>query len=320
MGRMLFLAVWSALAPTVQAQTPAWPSKQIRIVVPVLAGSFTDVAGRSIAAELSEQLGVQVIVENRAGAGTTLGAEQVARAAPDGHSLYISENSFAISPALYPKLPYDPLRDFAHLTVVAEAPYILWSRVDLPVKSPRELVALARAKPGNLTFGSAGQGTSSHLAAEVFFDLTGMQVLHVPFKGVVGSIAEVAAGRVDFGGSSIASPIGQIRAGKLKPIAVTGRERSPMLPDVPTFAESGFPEYDVSIWFGMSTTAGTPTPILARLHQEIAKAVAKPAVRDLFAKQGAVALTIPAVDFTRRIESELKLWRDVVTRAKIKLE
>ena len=297
-----------------------FPSKQVRVIVPVVPGSFTDLAARALAAEMAAGFGQQVIAENRPGAGTTIGADVVAKSAPDGHTLLITENSFSISPALYPKLPYDPVKDFVHIMIVAEAPYILWSRTDLPAKSMKELVASARAKPGALTFGSGGQGTSSHLSGELFFEKASIAVTHVPFKGVGASMTEVMAGRVDFGGSSIASPIAHIRAGRLRPLAVTGNERSPMLPDVPTFAEAGFPGYDAPIWFGYMAPAGTPAPVVDRIREELAKAVAKPAIRDLFAKQGAKTQTVGGTDFTRRVAEETKTWRELVARRGIKVE
>ena len=302
------------------AGAQGYPSKPVRVIVPVVPGSFTDLAARALASEMSAGFGQQVIVENRPGAGTTIGADAVAKSAPDGHTLLITENSFSISPALYPKLPYDPVKDFVHVMIVAEAPYIFWSRTDLPAKTMKELVAAARAKPGALTFASGGQGTSSHLSGELFFEKANLSVTHVPFKGVGASMTEVMAGRVDFGGSSIASPIAHIRAGRLRPLAVTGGERSPMLPDVPTFAEAGFPGYDAPIWFGYMAPAGTPAPVVARLQEELGKAVAKPAVRELFAKQGAKTQTVGGSAFTRRVEEETKTWRDLVARRGIKVE
>lgn len=297
-----------------------FPTRPVRVIVPVVPGSFTDLAARALAGELAGPLGQSVVVENRPGAGTTLGADAVAQSAPDGHTLLITENSFTISPALYPKLPYDPVRDFSPITLVAEAPYVLWSRPDLEARSLKELVDMAKAKPGSLTFASGGQGTSSHLSAELFFEKTNISVIHVPFKGVGASMTEVMAGRVDFGGSSIASPIGHIRTGRLRPLAVTGNERSAMLPDVPTFAEAGFPGYDAPIWFGFLAPARTPPNVIARLHRELGNAVAKPAIQDLFRKQGARAFTVSPADFARRITAETQTWKDLVSRRGIKVE
>jgi tripartite-type tricarboxylate transporter receptor subunit TctC len=316
--RLSAVLVLGFLACAAHAQT--FPSKTLRIIVPVVPGSFTDLAARALAVEMAGALGQQVVVENRPGAGTTLGADAVAKSAPDGHTLLITENSFTVSPALYPNLPYDSLRDFAPITLVAEAPYTLWSRTDLPQKSVKELVDAARARPGSLTFGSGGQGTSSHLSAELFFEKAKISVTHVPFKGVGASMTEVIAGRVDFGGSSVASPIAHIRAGRLRPLAVTGRERSAMLPEVPTFAEAGFPEYDAPIWFGYLAPAGTPAAAITRIHAELDKAVAKPAIRELFQKQGAKAFTVSPAEFGRRLAAEMQTWKDLIARRGIKVE
>ena len=315
----------AAAAALLAAFTPShaqgtFPSKSVRLIVPVVPGSFTDVAARALAGELAANLGHPVVVENRPGAGTTLGTAAVAQAEPDGHTLLVTENSFTISPALYPKLPYDTASDFAPITLVAEAPYILWARTQLGVTTAKELVQMAKAKPGVLTFASGGQGTSSHLSAELFFEKTGMSVVHVPFKGVGASMTEVIANRVDFGGSSLASPMGHIRAGRLRPLAVTGEKRSPMLPDVPTFAEAGFSGYDAPIWFGVIAPARTPPAAMARLHEELTRAVAKPAFVELSQKQGARAFTIPSAEFARRLTEETRTWKDLVVRRGIKVE
>ena len=311
-------ALLTAFSPA-HAQNP-FPSKTVRLIVPVVPGSFTYVAARALAGELYSSLGHPVVVENRPGAGTTLGTALVAQAEPDGHTLLVTENSFTISPALYPKLPFDTEKDFAPITLIAEAPYILWARPDLGVNSAKKLVQMAKAKPGVLTFASGGQGTSSHLSAELFFEKTGISVVHVPFKGVGASMTEVMAGRVDFGGSSIASPMGHIRTGKLKPLAVTGYKRICMLPEVPTFAEAGFPGYDAPIWFGVIAPARTAPAVMARLHDELTKAVAKPAFVQLSEKQGARAFTIPSAEFSRRLTAEMRPWQDLVTRRGIKIE
>ena len=307
----------SALAAHSQVN---FPTRPVRIIVPVVPGSFTDLAARALAADMAGSLGQQVIAENRPGAGTTIGADVVAKAAPDGHALLISENSFTISPPLYPRLPYDAIKDFVPITIVAEAPYVLWSRPSLPAKTLKELVDAARAKPNGLTFGSGGQGTSSHLSAELFFEKAQIVVIHVPFKGVGASMLEVIAGRVDFGGSSVASPISHIRSGRLRALAVTGRDRSPMLPEVPTFAEAGFPDYDAPIWFGFMAPAGTPPAVVARIHDELAKSLAKPAIHELFQAQGARVFTISSAEFSRRLAAEMQTWKDLVARRGIKVE
>ena len=308
-----FFAAAQALAQT------AWPGRLVRIIVPFAPGSFTDLAARSIANELTGQIGQQVIVENRVGAGGTLGTDVVAKSPPDGHTLLLSDNSFAISPGLYAKLPYDPVKDFVHVSQVAESPSLLVARLQLP-KTLKEFVALARSKPGEFTFGSGGQGSSAHLAAEQFQNVAGIKMTHVPFKGVVLSIAEVVAGRIDVSIASLASGMVHVSAGKVQGYGVTGTERSPLLPNVPTFIEAGFPKYDMAYWWGISVPAGTPQQIVARLTQEIARAADKPRVRESFQNQGARPVTNSPVVFTRRVDEEMKLWKAVITKAGVKIE
>jgi len=302
------------------AQT-AWPVKPMRIIVPVVPGSFTDVVGRGVAADMGESLGQSVLVENRPGAGTTIGAGTVAKSSPDGYTLLMTENSFSIAPALYGKqMTYDPVRDFQPVTLIAEAPTLWFSRLDFAARTPKDLVQLARSRPGEVTFATGGNGTSSHLAAELFIDRNRLKMIHVPFKGVAASIGEIVAGRVDVGTSSIASAAGPIQAGRMRALAVTGKERNPLLPDVPTFAESGFGDYDMPIWFGIIGPAGLPADRLERLHGEIVRAAGRPRLRELFAAQGARALLVPPAAFTRRVHAEIALWREVIPRVGIRVE
>jgi tripartite-type tricarboxylate transporter receptor subunit TctC len=312
-------ALLLALSPSSQAQR-TWPDKPLRIIVPFVPGSFTDLAARAMAVELSGQLGQQVIVDNRTGAGGTIGTETVARAAPDGYTLLFFTNSFTTAPGLYAKLPYDPVKGFTHVSLVAESPSILLLRLQVPAKTVKELVELARSRPGELTFGSGGQGSSAHLAMELFLHLTGTRMLHVPFKGVATSVIEVAAGRIDSSIASLASGVAQVSAGKIQGLGVTGRERSPLLPGVPTFAEAGYPRYDMSYWWAIGAPAGTPPRIVSRLNQEIAKAADTGKLKELFLSQGARAVTSSPAELTRRISEETRTWRDLIVKAGIKPE
>lgn len=292
-----------------------WPTKPLRIIVPILPGSFTDLAARALANELSLQLTQQVIVENRPGAGTTIGADFVAKSIPDGHTIFFTENSFTVSPALYPKLPYDSIKDFSPVTIVAEAPTILWARTDLPAKTVTQLVDLANSTPKLLSYASGGQGTSSHLVAELFFDIAKIKVVHIPFKGVAASMNEAVAKNVDFGTSSVASPMGLIKAGRLMPIAISGKERISQIPDVPTFAESGYPQYEAQIWFGVLVPSNTSPFIVEKLRQELIIALNKPKIKETFAGQGAKVMTdVTPLAFASRIEIEISRWRDLITR------
>jgi tripartite-type tricarboxylate transporter receptor subunit TctC len=323
MMRRTLLAAALGLAllpsPPAWAQT-AWPAKPLKIVVPFAPGSFTDLSARSLALELTEQLGQQVVVENRGGAGGTLGADMVAKAAPDGYTLVLTDNSFVMAAGLYAKLPYDPIKDFTQVSQIAESPSIMVARQELPAKSVKSLVELARAKPGELTFGSGGQGSSAHLATELFLNVTGSKMTHVPFKGVAASIAEVVAGRIDISIASLASGMAQVRAGRVQGFAVSGRERTPLLPNVPTFAEAGTPAYDMSYWWGVAVPAGTPPAVVARLNQEIIRAADKPRLKDVFIAQGARAVTGSPAELTRRVEEEIKVWKNVIAKAGVKVE
>jgi len=211
-------------AGTALAQAP-WPDRVVRIVVPFAPGALTDVAARAIGAELSEQLGQQFVVENKGGAGGTLGTAEVAKSPADGHTLVFTDNSYMISAGLYSKLPYDPLKDLAPVTLAVDAPAIMVARLELPAKSLREMLELAKAKPRTLTFGSGGQGSSAHLATELLFNQAGVELVHVPFKGVAAALAETVGGRIDVTLSSVGGAVGHIRSGKVRPLALTGKER-----------------------------------------------------------------------------------------------
>lgn len=309
-----------ALLSTQLMAQSVWPSKPLKIVVPFAPGSFTDLSARSVAAELTEQLGQQVIVENRGGAGGTLGADLVAKSAADGYTMVLTDNSFVMAAGLYAKLPYDPLKDFTQVSQIAESPSIMVARLELAAKSVKQLVELARTRPGELTFGSGGQGSSAHLATELFLNVTGTKMTHVPFKGVAASIAEVIAGRIDISIASLASGMAHVRSGRVQGFGVTGTARSPLLPGVPTFAEAGVPAYDMSYWWGVAVPAATPAAVVARLNQEIIRAADKPRLRESFIAQGARALTSTPAEQTRRVEEEIKVWKNVIAKAGLKVE
>lgn len=315
-------SIWVAAAATLPmvAFGQAWPARPVKIMVPFAAGSFTEIAARAVGAELADQLGQPFIVETRGGAGGTIGTDVVAKSPPDGHQLVFIDNSFAIAPGLYAKIPYDPVRDIVQVSVAAEAPAMITARLDLPARSLRELIDAARAKPVTLTFGSGGQGSSAHLGMELFQSAAGIRLVHVPFKGVLPALQETAAGRLDITLSSVgtASPI--IRAGRARGLAISGRERHPLLPDVPTFTEAGLAGADMIYWFGFMAPGGTPAAIVDRLAQEIAKAVEKQKVKDAFATQGVRAVASTPAEFQRRVHDEMKLWRDVIQKGGVKAE
>jgi tripartite-type tricarboxylate transporter receptor subunit TctC len=297
-----------------------WPSQVIRIVVPFAPGSFTDVSARLIAQELTEQLGQSVIVENRGGAGGTAGTAAVVRAAPDGYTLLLTDNSLSISPGLYPNLPYNPVKDLAQISRIANSPSILLVRPNLGPKTLAEVIALAKQRPGEITFGSGGPGSSAHLAMELLLNVSGSKALHVPFRGVAAAIAEVIAGRVDMAIASLASGVAHVKAGTLLGLAVSGDKRSELLPDVPTFAEAGQPRYGVSYWWGIAAPVATPRAIVDRLHREIVKACAQPRLRESFLKSAALAVTSTPEEMTKFVDREIEVWREVIKSANVTVQ
>jgi tripartite-type tricarboxylate transporter receptor subunit TctC len=260
------------------------------------------------------------VIENRGGAGSTLGTDLVAKSPADGYTLVYTDNSFMISAGLYQKLPYDPLKDLVAVTLAVEAPAIMVARPGLPVKSLRDVVDMAKAKPKTLTFGSGGQGSSAHLATELLWNQAGVELVHVPFKGVAAALAETVGDRIDVTLSSVGGAVGHVKAGRVRPLAVSGKARSPQLPDVPTFAESGYPDYDMLYRFGMMAPTGTPPAVINLLQQEIAKAVVKPRVREFLAAQGAFPVASTPADYGHIIEREIKTWKGVIDRAGVKAE
>lgn len=316
-------ALGAALAPlAIDAGRgqPGWPGRVIRIIVPFAPGAFTDVSARLLAAELSDQLGQSVIVENRGGAGSVLGTTAVVRAAPDGYTLLLSDTSLATAPGLYPNLPYDPLRDLSHISRVATSPSILLVRPGLGVRTLSELITLARQKNGPLTFGSGGPGSSAHLGMELMLDLAGIRATHVPFRGVAAAITDVMAGRVDMVIASLAAGVAQVQAGTLIGLAVSADQRSALLSQVPTFAEAGLPAYRMLYWWGLAAPAGTPAEIVQRLNREVNLACGKPRLRDAYAQQAAVAAPSTPEEMQDLLAREIALWTGVIARAHVTVQ
>jgi tripartite-type tricarboxylate transporter receptor subunit TctC len=310
-----------ALAPlAAPALAQPWPARSVRIVVPFAPGSFTDAAARLVAVELTAQLGQQFVVENLTGAGGTLGVSTVVRAEPDGTTLLLTDNSLSISPGLFSKLAYDPVKDLAQVSRIADSPSILLVRPGLGPKTLAELLDLVKRKPGEITFGSGGQGSSAHLAMELMLNVTGLRALHVPFRGVAAAIVEVISGRVDMAIASLASGVGHVRNGALLGLGVTGTERSTLLPQVPTFNEAGLPRYDMSYWWGLAAPAATPRPIIVRLNKEVVRACAQPRLREAFLQQAATAVTSTPEEMTSFLQREIGVWREVITRAGVSVE
>ncbi|GAB2887574.1 tripartite tricarboxylate transporter substrate binding protein [Paralcaligenes ginsengisoli] len=309
----------SATCAAASAQS-GWPTKPIRIVVPFAPGSFTDTAARVVGSELSKQLKQPVVVENHGGAGSTIGTEIVAHAKPDGYTFLLTDNSFAVSAALYEKLPYKPFKDFAQVSLVAEAPAVLVARTNLPTKTLKATLDEARAHPDTLTFGSGGTGSSAHLAMELLLLQAHVKARHIPYKGVAASITDIVAQRIDIGIGSVGSTAQYIVNGRLMGLAVSGSKRHPMFPQVPTFAEAGFPDYQMMYRFGVMAPAKTPPAIIDRMQKEIAHALESPQVNKVFGAAGVQPTSSSSSNYAKQVRDESAMWKDVIHRANIKME
>ena len=313
------LAALIAFAGSAIAQN--WPAKPVRLIVPYPPGGSADILARAIGQKLAEGMGQQVIIDNRPGAGTAIGAEATAKAAPDGYTIMLGTvSSHAINPALTPGLKYDPVKDFAPVSLVASIPFALIVHPSLPAHSVKELVALAKTKPGALNFSSAGTGTSNHLAGELFKSMTGTFMVHIPYKGSAPALNDLIAGQVQLMFDLVLTTAPHVKSGAVRAIAVTGSERSSALPGVPTVAESGVPGYEVSAWFGFFAPAGTPAAIVNALNAETVKAMRLPDLRERLANQGADAVTDTPDQFAAYVKEELGKWTRVVKASGMKAD
>jgi tripartite-type tricarboxylate transporter receptor subunit TctC len=297
-----------------------YPSKPIKLIVPFAPGGSVDIVGRILAQQLGQDLGQSIVVENRAGAGGNIGFEALAKAAPDGYTLGMASSTMAVNVSLYKSIGFDPLKDFAPISLVAMQPNVLMVNPALPVKSVAELIAYAKANPGKLNFASSGIGASQHLAGELFKSRTGVDMIHVPYKGGGPAIADVVAGRVQVMFETIPNSISYIQTGQLRALAVTVNERSAQLPNVPTMAEAGVKDYESRGWLGVMAPAGTPRPIIDKLTAAVHKAVETPAVNKRLIELGLEIKTSTPAEFGAFIASEVRDFRTIVTDAKIPME
>lgn len=297
-----------------------YPSKPIRMVVPFATGSTTDTLARFIGDRLSRALGQQIVIDNRAGAGGNIGTEIVARATADGYTLVTAPSSLAINAALIPNLGFDAVRDFSPIALIGAAPLILVAHPGLPASNVAELIALAKSKPGQMNYASGGNGSPSHLALELFKSMAGIDIVHIPYKGGGALLNSVMSGEIQLTPSGLLIAVPLIKAGRLKAIAVTGPKRVAAAPDVPTVAESGLPGYSVTGWWGILAPAKTPLPIVRRLNQEVAKALAAPDMKERLAADGIEPGGGAPEEFALMIQTEIATWSKVIKSAGIKAE
>lgn len=302
------------------ALADTWPSRPIRMIVPLTAGSGADVAGRIVARHMSEALKVPVTVENRPGAGGQIGTQVVATSAPDGYTLLVQSASHAANPAIYKKLPYDPLKDLVDVALLGTTPYVMVTSKDGPYKTPKALIDDAKARPGQVNFASAGVGSSTHLAAEYFAQVNGIKMVHVPYKGSPEAIQDSIVGRTAFYMAPINTAVGHVQAGRLTALGVTTKQRNEALPNVPTLAEQGVKDFSIGLWFGMWAPAGTPADIVQKLNAQVAAALQSKEVRESFSKLGITPTTMKPDEFARFVRDEIATNQKIVASAGIQPE
>jgi tripartite-type tricarboxylate transporter receptor subunit TctC len=313
-------AVMSAAIASIAAAED-YPTRTITDIVASTPGGGTDIVSRIVVEQLSKQFGQPFIVENIAGAGSLTGTVQAARATPDGYILQTGLNaSMAVNPSLFAHLPYDPVNDFEPVGMLAQFPFAMVVSNNFPAHSVKELIAMAKAKPGQVNYASAGNGTGQQLSMELFKLMTGINLAHVPYRGAAPAYTDVISGQVPVFIDNLASALGQIKGGNVRALAVTSKQRSPLLPDVPTVEEAGVPGYVYYTWFGLWAPKGTPQPIIDKLYAEIKKAVATPAVKNRIAAAAGETMDMPLADIKPFLKAEIARWADVVKRANIEVQ
>jgi tripartite-type tricarboxylate transporter receptor subunit TctC len=310
-----------AIAATIGAppcKADAYPSRAVRIIVPFGAGGPTDVYTRAIAEELRKALHQTFVMENKPGAGTTIGTDYVAKAAPDGYTLLMVSGTQTVNETLYTKKPYHLMRDLVPIAPLIDSDLVLVAHPSVPAKSVKELLALARAKPGTLNFGSSGPGSNYHMAAELLKHLTGINIVHVPYKGSTGMRTDILSGQIQMLFDSVPTMAPLIKAGKVRALGTSGTARSAILPDVPTIAEAGVPGFQATLWVGFMAPAGTPQPIVDKLNAEITKIVSRPDIKAAWQKQGAEPVTMTQPQFKAFMETQIAKWADLIKANDIK--
>jgi tripartite-type tricarboxylate transporter receptor subunit TctC len=312
------MASCSAIATSAHAQ---WPQKQVTFIVPFAAGGGTDAFARPLAAQLDTQLGKRVIIENRAGAGGTVGASAAAKAAPDGYTFFMGAAHHAIAPSLYPTLDYDIEKDFIPVALIARPPQVIVVNPDkVAAKTLAEFIAYAKANPDKLSYGSAGAGTTHHLAGELFKILTQTKIQHVPYRGAGPAMQDLIAGHVPVVFDGLGSSAAPIRAGQLRALAIAAPKRVAAFPDLPTAAEAGLPNYEVATWYGLFAPKGTPPDVVERMAKELKAALQVPAIKEAWERNGSDVPDVAGADFGKMVSAEVVRWRKVVTEANVKLD
>ena len=304
----------TAIGTVRRAAAADYPTHPIMLIVPYPAGGGNDLIARLVASQMSQSLGQQIVIENRGGAGSTIGTRDVARSAPDGYTILIATSSLAINPSLYPDAGYDPRKDFTPIGLIATSPNFVLVHPSVPAKSIVELIALAKKDPGKLDFASTGTGTSTHLSAELFEDMAGIKFTAVPYKGVAPALTDLMGGHVSVMFCPMASAVGLVKQGSLRALAVTGATRSPLFPDVPTVAEAGLPGYDAGLHYGIVAPAGTPHPIVEKLNAALRAAVTSPAFKEKIAADGVEPLTSTPEEYATDIDREETKWSAIVKK------
>jgi tripartite-type tricarboxylate transporter receptor subunit TctC len=313
-----FLIAAMLLAGAAQAQS--YPTKPIRFVVPFPAGGSADTLSRAIGQRMQESWGQQVVVENRPGAGGNIGTELAAKAPADGYTLLMAPSSIAIAPSLYQSLPFDPVRDFTPVTLVGRVPNVLVVHPDVPARSVAELIALAKAKPGQLLYASAGNGTTNHLATELFKQMAGIEMVHVPYRGNPLAMLDVISGRVQVMFDFMITAQPHVREGKVRALAISSAQRSALFPELPTITESGVPGYESATWFGVYAPAGTPEPIVRRLHDEIVRILALPAMQERLNGLGVEVVASTPEQLAAETRADLAKWGPIIQKAGVRLD
>lgn len=302
------------------ARAEGYPAKPVNVIIPYSPGGTTDIVGRLIAQSLATSTGKTFVVENRGGGSTTIATGQVAKAAADGYTLLANEMTQTIIPALFPKLPFDPIKDLAPITVFAEAPYVLVVNSNVPAKNLRELVELAKAQPGKLNFASGGAGSGPHIAGELLKSVAGIDMTHVAYKGSGPAVSDLLGGQVEVLITAAPTVSAQMGTGRMRPLAVAHTKRLSSLPNVPTAAEAGFPEFRIANWFGLAAPKGTPPEVVAYLHAEVQKVLKKPELRERLVAAGAEPVSMTPAEAARHIDAEARRWSDLIQRSRIKVD